>query len=133
MSEQKLVVREGYTLEVVSWENDGDNYRTKSMTFDDKETAVLVLEMCKVLFDSGNGIGNMMKDEYTQAKSKIIDYMKSHPSLCDDATDGDELVTICMDYNYKLFGNSEYYYSRVFESGVVYYSPKNIYFDIVSE
>ena len=28
----KTVVKKGYTLEVTSWENDGDNYRTEFKT-----------------------------------------------------------------------------------------------------
>ena len=39
------VVNKGYTLSVTSWENDGDNYKTESKTFDTKEEAIKVVKM----------------------------------------------------------------------------------------
>ena len=64
----KLVVKKGYTIEVTSWENDGDNYKTKTLTVDDKEQSIAILDMCKNLFTShhdtdNTGIGNMMDAE----------------------------------------------------------------------
>jgi hypothetical protein len=85
--DQKKVVSKGYTLEVESWENDGDNYRTKSksMTFDSIEEAEAVKHMCEELFscsgDGDGGIGHLMDDEYENAKNSIVVYLVNNPTL----------------------------------------------------
>jgi len=144
MNDKKLVLKKGYTLEVTSWENDADNYRTQSMTFNDKDVALAVLDMCKSIFVSCNngvgGIGNMMDDEYELASPIMLEYMKNHPKVCEsfdpekwsfDKTKDEDLVGMCSELNYALMGGSEYYYSRVFESGVITYSPEDVYCEIV--
>jgi hypothetical protein len=83
--DQKKVVGKGYTLEVVSWENDGDNYRTKSMTFDSIEEAQAVKHMCEKLFscnsEEDGGIGNLMDDDDEEAKNIIVSYLIKSPDL----------------------------------------------------
>lgn len=132
---EKKIISEGYTLEVVSWENDGDNYKTEFFTVKSKELAIAVAKMCKELFVScnnkGKGIGNMMEDEGDEAREIILPYMKTHPELYSDKKNlsDDKLVDICMEYNHKLLGGSEYYYSRVLESCIITYSPKDIFLE----
>lgn len=132
---KKKIVSKGYTLSVTSWENDGDNYKTKSHTYDSKELAIAVAKMCRTIFKSCNngdgGIGNTNERDESEAQEVIIKYMKKHPELYPDEKNpsDDELVDICMDYNYTLMGNSEYYYSRVFERLILTYSPEDIYLE----
>ena len=82
---RKKIIDKGYTVEVVSWENDGDNYRTEKETYSDKEEALAVKHLCENLFLSSNngegGIGNLMDDEYTQAHSIIVEYFINNPTL----------------------------------------------------
>ena len=79
------VVNEGYILEIVSWENDADNYRTKSRMFNTKEEAIAVKKLCIVLFDSSNngdgGIGNLMKNNYEKSLPIILNYLTLNPEL----------------------------------------------------
>ena len=81
--EKILVIEKGYTLSVTSWENDGDNYRTKSQTFKTKELAIAIANLCKTVFCSCNngedGIGNSGYDD--KYDNIIIEYMKAHPEL----------------------------------------------------
>lgn len=82
---RKKIIDKGYTVEVDSWENDGDNYRTQKDTYLTKEEALAVRHMCENLFLSSNngegGIGNLMDDEYTQAHSIIVEYFINNPTL----------------------------------------------------
>ena len=79
----KKVISKGYTVEVTSWENDGDNYKTKSATYDTKEEALAVKALCLSVFNSCNngdaGIGNMCEDE--DPTPIIVEYVVQHPEI----------------------------------------------------
>jgi hypothetical protein len=149
----KRVISKGYTISVTSWENDGDNYKTKSMVIESEDEAKAVVEMCKTIFKSCNngdgGIGNTMDDDASSVKELIAEFMLKHPVLIKDFLKNnpelnnisdiesaieemdedtmDDLVDICMEYNYNLMGGSEYYYSRVCEKVEVTYSDTDIF------
>jgi len=145
----KKVINKGYTLTVDSYENDGDNSRTMSMTVDTKEEAQAIHLMCTTLFQSKNsnyngneiGIGNMMKEDYDEALEFIIPFMKEHPILLEkykddldilDYENDDKLVEICREYNYDLMGGSEWYFSRVCESCTVTYSAEDVFLEEIN-
>ena len=128
------VIEKGYTIKVVSWENDGDNYNTKNMVIDSREIAKAISEMCNTIFKSKNskiyhGIGNIMSEDYEDAYDVIIPFMNEHPILWNDKPNptDEELINICMEYNNQLMGSSEWYYSRVMEKCTVTYSSKDIF------
>jgi len=82
----KVVVKKGYRLEVKSWENDGDNSKTETVTYDNKDKALAVVKICKELFgwedyNNGGGIGNMTDDEGVEGKYKIISYLQDNPNV----------------------------------------------------
>lgn len=83
----KKVISKGYTVSVTSWENDGDNYKTKSMVIESEDETKAVVEMCKTIFKSCNngdgGIGNMCEGGEEGAKLIIVDFMIKHPILID--------------------------------------------------
>ena len=60
MPNQLKVVSKGYTVTCESWENDGDNYNTKSVIVQSKKTAEALYQMCKVLFKSENKRGQCL-------------------------------------------------------------------------
>jgi len=131
---KKIVVKKGYTIEVESWENDGDNYCTRTITVDDKDYALAVLDMCKTIFNDEDGIGNMIGDEETdEAPGIILNYLEGCPLIKKDTIDTNILIDRVMDINYSLMGSSEYYYSRVFENGSIVYSPEDIVLEVISE
>ena len=116
---QVKVACKGYTIEVVSWENDGDNYRTQRMTVATKEEALKIKKICKDLFKTGGefGVGNSMDGE---GQPLILAYMKSNPEM--------ELTTgYINDCKYELMGGSEYYDFRVCESVQVTYLPEDVF------
>lgn len=148
MPNQLKVVSKGYTVTCKSWENDGDNYNTKSILVQSEKKAEALYQMCKVLFQSENGrgskgIGNscdiyQRKIEHDSIKEKIRDFMKQYPYLLDEEEltelaecEGDEELdfyeSICDHWKYELLGGSEYYYCRVAETTTVTYSPEDIF------
>lgn len=168
MTNTKKIVNKGYTLEVVSWENDGDNYRTKHLTVPTKEEALAVKHLCEVLFDCTDyeaelGIGNLMEYDGDTAHRAICNYLLNNPTLLsihnlrtlelfkeeveeafaeflnkstylellpeyleDETLIPDEWISMVMNYNYKLLGGSEYYYSRVCDNVEMYYYPDDV-------
>jgi hypothetical protein len=122
---KELVIEKGYTLTVTSWENDGDNYRTESMTVETLEEARRIYRVCTELFKSCNksecGIGNSMSGE---CEDVIEEYIKDNPEL---NLDEDTISNLA----YELMGSSEYYDYRVCESVSVTYSPKDIYLETI--
>lgn len=135
---KKKIINKGYTIHVTSWENDGDNYETNTMTVATEEEAKMITKMCSTLFKSCNngdgGIGNLMQDELVKASEIILDYVNSNPEiLMGKKMDDEEIVEFIMEkYNYPLMGGSEWYYSRVFESYEVTYSDQDVSTKVIS-
>ena len=124
------MIKKGYTIEVTSWENDGDNYKTKSIVEQSKEKAKAIKEMCDTIFKSqsngAGGIGNC--GDIDSHRELIVDFMKDHPVLSDhipNPTD-EQLMDVCMELNYDLMGGSEWYGSRVCESCKVTFSEVDV-------
>ena len=151
MPKQLKVVSKGYTVTCKSWENDGDNYNTKSIVVKNKEMAEALYQMCKVLFQSksrenSKGIGNSLDGSYS-VQTKIAEFIKKYPILIDkehaqkliEIQDKDEELIddedeelefyeeCCNHWKYELLGSSEYYYCRVASTTTVTYSPEDIF------
>ena len=95
-SNKKLIVKKGYTLSVVSWENDADNYNTKTMTVETVEEAEAfykLMQLCKSKNNGGllgnshdeystrqlTGLGNFFRDELKKIESTIKKSKKYSP------------------------------------------------------
>lgn len=115
------VANKGYTIEAVSWENDGDNYKTKSMTVDTEEEARKIKKICQTLFRSCNngegGIGNAMDGE---SEDVIEEYIEDHPEMA-------LTVEYISNLANRLMGGSEWYDYRVCESVKVTYLSEDIF------
>lgn len=122
MENKRKIIDKGYTIFCTSWENDGDNYNTLKYTVETKEEALLINKICKELFISRShnycGIGNTTDEEIFD--KGIKSYIKDNPELTYD---------YIFNINKKLLGKSEYYYSRVYESSYIVYSPEDIYLE----
>ena len=117
----KKVINKGYTITVVSWENDCDNYRTQSKTVETLEEVQLIHKICKELFML-NDVGNSINGE---AIGIIKEYIKNNP-----------ILKLSFDYisglEWELMGSSEHHDFRVCESVSVVYSPEDIYLEEVN-
>jgi len=74
-------IKKGYILEVTSWENDGDNYRTTTTHFDKKEEAIDLSSLCSEIFldEDNGGIGNSFGGE--EMELRIIETLFAYPEL----------------------------------------------------
>jgi hypothetical protein len=107
------IASRGYTIEVTSWENDGDNYRTERMTVDTLEEAKKIKSICKQLFASENdtvyAVGNTMDGK---GNSNVDAFIADHPGW-----------NLTKEYlrslAWELMGGCEYYDFRVCESVTV--------------
>jgi hypothetical protein len=126
------VASKGYTLEIVSWENDADNYRTKYLTIEDEDLARSVYKMGTTLFKSRNrsniAIGNTYDGEEDSMNQRIVTYMRSDKILCPSESVSDmELITKVENYIHNMLGYSEDYHCRVCESIQVTYIEEDVY------
>jgi len=134
-------IKKGYMLSVVSWENDGDNYRTKTFSGLSKEE-VLFYKKILPFFNSRNdpeskGLGNMIDERYDDAAiievgEKIfniaVDLKVSNIIYIDeiDVNDDDQMIQLTSDLGHELMGASDFYVFRVFESASVAYIAEDI-------
>jgi len=131
----KKVINKGYTLTVTSWENDADNYKTLSKTFDTKEEA-LDMRALVLLSDHSTthktGLGN--GSEWTPEMINLVkEYIDSHKEVVQKEWDypisDDDYIDTYYELSFDLMGSSEWYISRVHESSYITYSPEDIYLE----
>jgi hypothetical protein len=126
----KKVINKGYTLTVVSWENDGDNYNTQSKTVETLEESEKLYNICKKVFVSCHngekGVGNSMGGK---SKHVLFRYIKNNQDLFPDLTTEDDILNYFYNLSDELLGGSEYYDFRVCESCTVTYSPEDVYLE----
>lgn len=130
---KKKVINKGYTLTVTSWENDGDNYRTKAITVETKEEANKIYHICKDVFVSCNngkgGVGNSMEGEEYHVLKK---YVENHKGFFPNLEEDEEIIDYFADLAHSLMGGSEYYDFRICESCIITYSPEDIYLEEIT-
>lgn len=124
---KQIVVNKGYTLKVVSWENDGDNYSTIFKTVDTIEEAIKLAKICKELFESGSNtkkcVGNSMDGEGDKI---LLDYVEVNRNLFPDLNDEDDIIEYFKDIADSLMSSSEFYDFRVCDSVSITYSTEDI-------
>ncbi len=127
-------IKKGYTITVKSWENDGDNNDTNSITVDSKELAKAyydLMQLCKSKNNQPKGViklGNSCEFEPEQ-EDLIVEFFRANPILFEDNVEemtDEELINAFGDVTSDLLGGSEWYVCRVVESCKVTYSDKDI-------
>lgn len=139
MAKEKILTK-GYTLKIISWENDGDNRRTIEYHTEDLEKAKSIKHMCDYLFgacyhetNSNYGIGNSSCE--SDYEYRLNRYVEDYPELF--ITEKGEITKYpydwASDWAWELMRGSEYYDFRVCESCIILYSPEDIYVKLVSD
>ena len=138
---RKKVISKGYTITVVSWENDGDNYNTNSITVESKEMAEAYYNMMQLCRSKNNringeiGLGNTSDGFNRRQRQAIISLFDNYPILLHgtkiDEDEDDDLDYLFMEISVDLLGSSEFYTCRVMESCTITYSPEDIYLETV--
>lgn len=123
-----MKIKAGYKIEVTSWENDGDNYLTKSKEGLTKEQTQFYIDICNLM--SGD-FGNMYDPNesekvglYTAVADILLKYKCIILELFNDIdfTDLDYVTCeeIFFDVHYELFGGGEFYTRRLHWLTVTY-------------
>ena len=135
---EKVAIKAGYRLTITTWENDGDNYQTKIQDgILDINLIKFYCELCQ-LHNSrdGSGFGNL----YDPGPRQIAQYHVAIDALImkypdveiypgQTITEADELSDKCSDLG--LMGAE--FFTRVFDSLKVEYSPVDIIVDDITD
>lgn len=136
MKNKIKVINKGYTITAKSWENDADNYQTKSITVETIQEAKAwkeLLDLCysennqpKGVIKLGNSLG-FSKEQKEIAKNFIIE--NKHLLFDNDETfeDDDDYYYGFIDLAASILGGSQHYLCRVTDSYEITYSPEDIY------
>ena len=117
---QKIVVNKGYTITVVSSENDGDFYNTESLTVETYKEAELYFELIQFYKENLNTERKLNKNQ----EALIEEFINEHEGI-----NIDEFDDTCD----SLIETSEMGNGRVVESCVVTYSPEDVYASVIFE
>jgi len=144
MNNKHKIVSKGYTLTVVSWENDGDYYNTQSITVQTLEEAKVwyeMMQLCKSKNSRSKDIvylGNTY-EEFSNAQINVIkDFITNNLEILvpgeniESFEDQDDFVDCFRDLSGRLLGYSEYFACRVMESCIVTYSDEDIYVETLN-
>ena len=136
MKNKHLIAPKGYTLSITSWENDADYYAINDYTVDNKDLAKEILDLCNLCVSGSNNKTAVGNGYASSRKDLIIEFFKQHQLLSEhlniDLEDNDSILDAFYELTYELFGSSEYYDCRVFNSAVVMYSPVDVYVEKIS-
>ena len=120
------IIQAGYRITVVSWENDGDNYRTLTQDGLLYENVAFIVDCLKLL--SGDW-GNMFlpdDKELEEFSDHIRQVFKKYPTFIPpDVNTTDEVLDYFMEIVLAYTGYAEYS-TRVVESITVEYVPERI-------
>jgi hypothetical protein len=119
------IIRQGYRLTVLSWENDGDHYATKTLDGLTKEEVACYVELCQLF---ANEFGNMYEpsaDELQVADDAVRDVVQKHRGAL-STKDTEDLLRYPAGYMVRFLSSSEHYTFRVCESCKVEYVPADI-------
>lgn len=134
MENKKIIGNKGYTLEVYSWENDGDNYRTRHFLTKSKNEALAVKRLCDNVFkahhDCEFGISNDCDATIEKYRDRIIKFMSNDEYFksFDELT---EMVEYVKTVAGRTMGYSEYYNCRVCESCEITFLKEDVYAEII--
>ena len=133
-----FVIPKGYQISVVSWENDGDNYKTQTISGLSKKEADIVCALCRLL-DTNSPLSNMYDPDKALIKqledaleSTFRAFVEPGESMLIGkytCSNGEDLSDLLGELG---IGATEYYYTRVCESYKVIYVPHDIVLEDVT-
>lgn len=136
---KQKVLSKGYTITVVSWENDADNYNTKSIVVDTLEKAKAyydLMQLCKSKNNQAPGIiklGNTHGEYSIDQEELIRTFLTENNILVNNniLEDNEDFIDYFQELTYSLLGGSEDYMCRVMEVCTITYSPEDVYNEVI--
>lgn len=128
---KELIYKKGLLLKVVSWENDGDNYKTTETYINTIEEGKALKHMFEVLFKSENngknGIGNASEGD--DKSERIEEYRQENEFFKEKYTKKEFFNYINDTINEGFMEWSEFYSYRVCESATLYEIKEDVYLE----
>lgn len=135
---------QGYELVVTSWENDADNYNTKTASFrtmSDLMTAVDIIKLLTHTDDNGNyrhggvdagdfsNLYDPTEYEIEKFREAVIPIILENPTFyfVDSVVDKETAFDYAMDFLYDLGLSHGEWFTRVVESFEIYRFAEDIY------
>ena len=142
-------IKAGYRVTITSWENDADNYNTKSIDGLTENEVRFLKPLCEIL-KSGNGyykdgcFGNMYDPSDSGIENlrlAVIEVVNANLHLTNDPNwkeileenEGEFILDYYMDIMYDLGLTCGQQYTRVLEKFTVEYIPETIRIEIVTD
>jgi hypothetical protein len=129
---KNLIIKKGYTLEVISCENDGAFFSKNSIVLDNLEEIEAYVNFLKLITD--NDLGNSYQDDFdNKQKENIVNFINLNQHLLskEKLTTNVDCLGLFHDIKYTLLGNSDDYLCRDVVSYIVTYSPEDVYSSII--
>jgi hypothetical protein len=141
---KELMLKRGYHITVTSWENDADNYNTKTLVVQEREAVDMLVALFNMLGSRNRNschFGNMYEPSESQLQ-KFAEAVAAIPGMTADleknfawVKDAEEdpecgagYMDAVMDILYDVgLSGSENFYTRVCESITVFYVEQDIY------
>lgn len=126
-----MKIKAGYKIEVTSWENDGDNYKTISKEGLTREQTQLYYDICNLMSGEFGNMYDPDESETDALNAAVSVILLKHRNVSSalyqntDFTDLEECNEIFSDIHYELFGSGEFK-TRNLESMSVTYIPQDI-------
>jgi hypothetical protein len=141
--ENKIIkmVSKGYTIVVTSWENDGDNFNTKSMVVETLEEATAIYKLMQLCKSKNNGgvFGNstdlfnkkqleILGNFFRENPAALKQFFKDNPEIDPNNITNDEYDEYFDEFlKNNLLSSSDFFYCRVMHHCEVTYSPDDIF------
>jgi hypothetical protein len=129
------IIKAGYRITVTSWENDADNYNTKTVDGLDEQETKFHIDLLKLIAGSHCNdkavFGNLYEPDDSEVEAfekAATEVLTKHGKLEEDY----EPLDIAIDIIGTYTGWGEGYLTRVAESIVVEYVPQEIIIEDVS-
>ena len=129
----EIYIRRGYQVVVTSYENDGDNYKTKTVVADTEQDALVLVALAKLLRDEFGNLyepNDFEREQFAQAVANIPgmkEYVYKHcPDLMNPEYGASEMDFV-MDILYEMSLSAGDYFTRACTDVEVYYVPENVY------
>lgn len=139
-----MKIKAGYRIEVVTWENDADNYKTRDIDGLSEDEAVEIVKYLKLFKKSewDGGLGNAYNpddefiQEYTETLQKLYEENKATWDNLLGVEEGEiedfsEWVAGCVGHELGVHGGD--FFTRVVEEFTISYTPVEIVLEDVSE
>lgn len=141
---KEIMLNRGYHVTVTSWENDADNYNTKTIVVQDREEVDILVTLFDLLGSSSRNscdFGNMYEPDKAEREAfantvaaipGMIAYLEKHFDWLKEAMNNPECSVEYMDavmdilYDVGLTG-SEHFYTRVCDKVTVFYVEQDVY------